>query len=94
MTWRICTYRLTIGEISIFTGIQRYPKLLTELDQEFRRVVPPELVAGNETVTDEIADAIRAFYFQQQHVDMRHIDNLIDVSSYKLLIDSRFGKLR
>lgn len=64
---------------SCFPGLQRYPKLLTELDQEFRRVMPPELLQLNETLTQKIAESIRAFYFQQNPVDLRNIDSLIDV---------------
>ncbi|XP_049877694.1 venom carboxylesterase-6-like isoform X2 [Pectinophora gossypiella] len=65
--------------IILFRRLQRYPKLLSELDREFRRVVPPELQAGDEVRTRSIADHIRAFYFQQRPVDMRNIDSLIDL---------------
>ncbi|KAI5643066.1 carboxylesterase family domain-containing protein [Phthorimaea operculella] len=58
--------------------LQRYPKLLTELDREFRRVVPPELLTGDEAQNRRVADHIRAFYFQQRPVDIRNIDSLID----------------
>lgn len=60
-------------------GLQRYPKLLGELDREFRRVAPPELLAGARAAS--AVDDIRTFYFQQRPVDLRNIDSLIDVSS-------------
>lgn len=60
--------------------MQRDPKLVSELDREFRRVVPPELLSGDEELTKKITNAIRAFYFQQRPVDTRNIDSLIDVS--------------
>lgn len=69
-------------DVLTFPGLQRYPKLLSELDQEFGRVVPPELMQHNDTVTQKIAESIRAFYFQQNPVDLRNIDSLIDVSLY------------
>ncbi|CAD0203924.1 unnamed protein product [Chrysodeixis includens] len=64
--------------IILFRRLQRYPKLLSEVENEFRRVVPPELV-GNDSVTDKISDAIRTFYFQQRPVDTRNVNNLIDL---------------
>ncbi|KPJ18206.1 Venom carboxylesterase-6 [Papilio machaon] len=60
-------------------GLQRYPKLLSELEHEFRRVVPPELISSDEKRTDKVADHIRAFYFQQRPVDARNINSLIDL---------------
>lgn len=63
-------------------GLQRYPKLLSELEHEFRRVVPPELLSSDEEVANKVTDYIRAFYFQQRPVDMRNIDSLIDVSYF------------
>lgn len=63
----------------LFRRLQRYPKLLSELDQKFRRVVPPELLGDNETITNKIAESIRTFYFQQRAVDLRNIDSLIDL---------------
>lgn len=69
--------------ISMDPGLQRYPKLLSELEQEFRRVVPPALLGHNDTFTDKISDAIRAFYFQQKPIENRNIDSLIDVSLQK-----------
>ncbi|KAJ2953331.1 hypothetical protein O0L34_g919 [Tuta absoluta] len=65
--------------IILFRRLQRYPKLLTELDREFRRVVPPELLTGDEAQNRRVADHIRAFYFQQRPVDIRNIDSLIDL---------------
>lgn len=66
----------------ISTGLQRYPKLLSELEHEFRRVVPPELISSDEEISNKVTDFIRAFYFQQRPVDMRNIDSLIDVSYF------------
>lgn len=63
----------------VCVGLQRYPKLLGELDREFRRVAPPELLAGARAAS--VVDDIRTFYFQQRPVDLRNIDSLIDVSS-------------
>lgn len=63
----------------LFRRLQRYPKLLVELDQEFKRVVPPELLQQNVTLNQKITDVIRAFYFQQRPVDVRNIDSLIDL---------------
>lgn len=68
-----------IYKLRNFLGLQRYPKLLSELEHEFRRVVPPELLGHNDTIVDKISDAIRAFYFQQKPIENRNIDNLIDV---------------
>ncbi|CAH0690199.1 unnamed protein product [Spodoptera exigua] len=65
--------------IILFRRLQRYPKLLSELEQEFRRVVPPELLGHNDTIVDKISDSIRAFYFQQKPIDNRNIDSLIDL---------------
>ncbi|XP_075982764.1 carboxylic ester hydrolase [Anticarsia gemmatalis] len=65
--------------IILFRRLQRYPKLLSELEHEFRRVVPPELLNNNETLTDKISESIRAFYFQQRAVDNRNVDSLIDL---------------
>lgn len=62
------------------TGLQRYPKLLSELNHEFNRVVPPELMSSDEELTRKLTEYIRAFYFQQRPVDIRNIDSLIDVS--------------
>jgi hypothetical protein len=64
-----------------FPGLQRDPKLLSELEREFKRVVPPALQSDNEEVVKNITEAIRAFYFQQRPVDMRNVDSLIDVST-------------
>lgn len=60
-------------------GLQRYPKLLSELESEFRRVVPPELITSDEERSKKVADHIRTFYFQQRKIDIRSIDSLIDV---------------
>ncbi|XP_053613793.1 carboxylic ester hydrolase [Plodia interpunctella] len=65
--------------IILFRRLQRDLKLLSELDKEFKRVVPPALLSHNETVTQKIAEAIRAFYFQHRPVDTRNIDSLIDL---------------
>ncbi|XP_045537697.1 venom carboxylesterase-6 [Papilio machaon] len=65
--------------IILFRRLQRYPKLLSELEHEFRRVVPPELISSDEKRTDKVADHIRAFYFQQRPVDARNINSLIDL---------------
>ncbi|KAL0819630.1 hypothetical protein ABMA28_007707 [Loxostege sticticalis] len=65
--------------IILFRRMQRDPKLVSELDREFRRVVPPELLSGDEELTKKITNAIRAFYFQQRPVDTRNIDSLIDL---------------
>ncbi|XP_026315216.1 venom carboxylesterase-6-like [Hyposmocoma kahamanoa] len=65
--------------IILFRRLQRYPKLLSELDREFRRVVPPQLLNDDEERTRKITEHIRAFYFQQRPVDMRNIDSLIDL---------------
>ncbi|PZC80786.1 hypothetical protein B5X24_HaOG200160 [Helicoverpa armigera] len=65
--------------IILFRRLQRYPKLLSELEHEFRRVVPPELQGHNDTLTDKISDSIRAFYFQQRPIENRNIDSLIDL---------------
>ncbi|XP_068619235.1 carboxylic ester hydrolase [Battus philenor] len=65
--------------IILFRRLQRYPKLLNELENEFRRVVPPELLSTDEKRTEKIANHIKAFYFQQRPVDARNIDNLIDL---------------
>ncbi|CAG4953900.1 unnamed protein product [Parnassius apollo] len=59
--------------------IQRYPKLLSELEHEFTRVIPPELLSLDEQRTNKVANHIRAFYFQQRPVDARNIDSLIDL---------------
>ncbi|KAF9413122.1 hypothetical protein HW555_008564 [Spodoptera exigua] len=74
------------ADVPFLTWIQRtrrhytrYPKLLSELEQEFRRVVPPELLGHNDTIVDKISDSIRAFYFQQKPIDNRNIDSLIDL---------------
>ncbi|KAI8425009.1 hypothetical protein MSG28_006896 [Choristoneura fumiferana] len=63
--------------IILFRRLQRYPKLLSELDREFRRVAPPELLAGAHAAA--VVDDIRHFYFQQRPVDLRNIDSLIDL---------------
>ncbi|XP_063539334.1 venom carboxylesterase-6 [Cydia strobilella] len=64
--------------ILLFRRLQRYPKLLGELDREFRRVVPPELLRDPARALS-VVDGIRAFYFQQRPVDVRNIDSLIDL---------------
>ncbi|VVC91510.1 unnamed protein product [Leptidea sinapis] len=64
--------------IILFRRLQRYPKLLSEIEQEFSRVVPPEL-AGSAEQRERVAEHIRLFYFQQRPVDMRNVDNLIDM---------------
>ncbi|KAG7297938.1 hypothetical protein JYU34_018693 [Plutella xylostella] len=66
--------------IILFRRLQRYPKLLSELDREFRRVVPPELLAGaDETLASNVTDLVRSFYFQDRPVDTRNLDSLIDL---------------
>ncbi|XP_013135434.1 PREDICTED: bile salt-activated lipase-like [Papilio polytes] len=65
--------------IILFRRLQRYPKLLSELEHEFRRVVPPELISSDEKRTDKVAEHIKAFYFQQRPVDTRNINSLIDL---------------
>ncbi|XP_047536605.1 esterase E4-like [Vanessa atalanta] len=65
--------------IILFRRLQRYPKLLSELDHEFKRVVPPELTSSDEERSIKVMDHIRAFYFQQRPVDVRNIDSLIDL---------------
>ncbi|XP_013183727.2 carboxylic ester hydrolase [Amyelois transitella] len=65
--------------IILFRRLQRDPKLLSELDREFKRVVPPALLSPNETVTLNISETIRSFYFQHRPVDARNIDSLIDL---------------
>ncbi|KPI92286.1 Venom carboxylesterase-6 [Papilio xuthus] len=65
--------------IILFRRLQRYPKLLSELEHEFRRVVPPELISSDEKLTNKVADHIKAFYFQQRPVDTRNINSLIDL---------------
>ncbi|CAH2233686.1 venom carboxylesterase-6 [Pararge aegeria] len=65
--------------IILFRRLQRYPKLLSELDHEFKRVVPPELTSLDEERARKVADHIRAFYFQQRPVDIHTIDSLIDL---------------
>lgn len=70
-----------IQQCCLYAGLQRYPKLLSELEQEFMRVVPPELTTRDEVRARRVADHIRAFYFQQRPVDLHNIDSLIDVSN-------------
>ncbi|XP_038206794.1 venom carboxylesterase-6-like [Zerene cesonia] len=65
--------------IILFRRLQRYPKLLSELEHEFTRVVPPELASTDEERLEKVAEHIRAFYFQQRPVDIRNIDSLIDL---------------
>ncbi|XP_072929862.1 carboxylic ester hydrolase [Epargyreus clarus] len=65
--------------IILFRRLQRYPKLLNELELEFRRVVPPELQSADEERTRKVAEHIRAFYFQQRPIDIRNVDSLIDL---------------
>ncbi|CAH2094603.1 unnamed protein product [Euphydryas editha] len=65
--------------IILFRRLQRYPKLLSELDHEFKRVVPPELISSDDELSRRIIEHIRAFYFQQRPVDIRNIDSLIDL---------------
>ncbi|XP_030024687.2 venom carboxylesterase-6 [Manduca sexta] len=65
--------------IILLRRLQRYPKLLAQLEHEFKRVVPPELRQEDDQLTQKITEAIRAFYFQQRPVDIRNIDSLIDL---------------
>ncbi|KAM3956544.1 carboxylic ester hydrolase [Aphomia sociella] len=65
--------------IILFRRLQRDPKLLSELDREFERVVPPELSSHDEKTIKKIAAMIRASYFQQRPVDARNINSLIDL---------------
>ncbi|XP_028159051.1 venom carboxylesterase-6 [Ostrinia furnacalis] len=65
--------------IILFRRMQRDPKLLSELDREFQRVVPPELFSADPELTSNVTAAIRAFYFQQRPVDTRNVDSLIDL---------------
>ncbi|RVE50094.1 hypothetical protein evm_005300, partial [Chilo suppressalis] len=65
--------------IILFRRLQRDPKLLSELEREFRRVVPPELLTDNEEQNRNITEAIRTFYFQHRPVDVRNINSLIDL---------------
>ncbi|XP_041969162.1 venom carboxylesterase-6 [Aricia agestis] len=64
--------------IILFRRLQRYPKLIQEIEKEFVRTVPPEL-RSTDNRTDRIADHIRTFYFQQRPVDLHNIDSLIDM---------------
>ncbi|CAK1583667.1 unnamed protein product [Parnassius mnemosyne] len=65
--------------IILFRRLQRYPKLLSELEHEFTRVIPPELLSLDEERTNKVANHIKAFYFQQHPVDARNINSLIDL---------------
>ncbi|XP_026760793.1 carboxylic ester hydrolase-like [Galleria mellonella] len=65
--------------IILFRRLQRDPKLLSELDREFERVVPPELSSHDEKTVKKIAAMIRASYFQHRPVDMHNINSLIDL---------------
>ncbi|CAF4911383.1 unnamed protein product [Pieris macdunnoughi] len=65
--------------ILLLRRLQRYPKLLNEIDNEFQRVIPPKLSTGGPEAVAKIVNQVRAFYFQQRPVDMRNIDSLIDL---------------
>ncbi|CAH0728291.1 unnamed protein product, partial [Brenthis ino] len=80
--------------IILFRRLQRYPKLLSELEHEFRRVVPPELISSDEERSNKITDQIRAFYFQQRPVDMRNIDSLIDLFTDVMFLRPALETLR
>ncbi|OWR46748.1 alpha-esterase [Danaus plexippus plexippus] len=80
--------------IILFRRLQRYPKLLSELESEFRRVVPPELITSDEERSKKVADHIRTFYFQQRKIDIRSIDSLIDLFTDVMFLRPALETLR
>lgn len=65
--------------IILFRRLQRYPKLLSELNRQFQRAIPVELLTSDENKTRIVTDTIRNFYFQKRPIDIRNIDSLIDL---------------